>query len=144
MVTKDKEKALWAWLRDGAKPVRRDLHMHRVENEVEVGCPDVEGCYRGSCFWTELKSCPEPGPRGGVQVKITDRQMDWLRRRRKVGGLAWLLIRVGTGNKRRHYLLEGEDLTALRKSVQEVWLAERSVIGEKDGAASIIRAMAGF
>ena len=144
MATKDKEKSVWAWLRDGAKPIRRDLHMHRVENEVEVGCPDVEGCYRASAFWTELKACPEPGPKGGVNVKITDRQMDWLRKRRKAGGLAWLLIRVGSGPSRRHYMLDGTDLTILRKSVPETWLSEQSVIGEKDGAASIIKAMAGF
>lgn len=135
---KDRESALWAWLRRGAKALKGRAHVRRVENEVVTGDPDVEGCVDGGEFNVELKSCPEPSSTGGVLVRITEEQINWLRRRRRSGGQAWLLVRVGSSNLARHYLLPGDDLTPLRKTVKEDWLADQCAIDPHASAEDIL------
>jgi len=139
--SKERENALWNWLKKAGHRyfTPETLHMHRVENSVETGCPDMEGCQEdphGSgvkSFWTELKSCPEPGPAGLVDVALTGEQQYWLFARDRMGGLAWLLVRVGAGSKRRHYLLHGGEYLkqVVKESVPEEWLFERSVMRTK-------------
>ena len=137
--SKERENSLWKWLKKAGDKQATFLHIHRVENSVETGCPDMEGfswaAKRG--FWTELKSCPEPGPSGLVDVALTGEQQYWLFARNRVEGLAWLLVRVGTGAKRRHYLLHGGEYLkqVVKESVTENWLAERSVIKDRRPSA---------
>lgn len=138
---KDKESSLWKWLKAAADAYGPRAHLRRIENAVLVGDPDVEGCVDGAEFNMELKSCPEPSPRGGVLVRISEEQIYWLYRRRRAGGQAWLLVRVGSGARARHYLVPGDDLTELRKTVPEEWLLTRSAIRPDDGALSILTLM---
>lgn len=128
MRAKDKESSLWGWCKRGADSLKGRAHVRRVENDVVVGDPDVEGCVDGGEFNVELKACPEPNSAGGVLVRIDEAQINWLRRRRRSGGQAWLLVRVGSSNSARHYLLPGDDLTALRTTVRETWLADRTAV----------------
>lgn len=128
MKGKDKESSLWKWCKKGSDSLKGRAHVRRVENEVLIGDPDVEGCVDGGEFNIELKACPEPNSADGLLVRIDEAQINWLRRRRRSGGQAWLLVRVGSSNAARHYLLPGDDLTPLRKTVREAWLAEQSAI----------------
>ena len=141
MSLKDKETSLWKWLKAGADSLGHGAHLRRVENAVLTGDPDVEGCVGGAEFNIELKTCPEPTRTGGVLVRITEEQIYWHYRRRRAGGQSWLLVRVGSGAKARHYLLPGDDLSPLRKTVQEDWLREQSRIDPRETALGILALM---
>lgn len=70
----------------------RKLDACAVENPIRPGTPDIN--FIGG--WVELKWLPKWPVRGGV-VKcshFTPQQRVWLRRRSKLGGNAWLLLRV--------------------------------------------------
>jgi hypothetical protein len=83
------EAAMW----DALRPVIRSLDPVRVENPIVPGTPDVNYS-RG---WIELKFSERWPPRGGpLRVDhFTRQQRTWLTRRRKAGGLAFLLLKVG-------------------------------------------------
>jgi hypothetical protein len=68
----------------------------RIENAVAAGTPDVNYCFHGCEGWIEFKEVAEWPPNGGpLRVPhFTPRQRLWLRRRRRAGGRAWLLLRV--------------------------------------------------
>jgi hypothetical protein len=83
-------------------------HVQRIENAVASGTPDVEGCIGGRSFWVELKVAYEQPTRGTVRVKTTVHQVYWATKRRRVGGLSWYLIRVGTHPNWSHYLVPGQ------------------------------------
>ena len=93
------ESSLWKYLR---KNMQGYGHWIRVENAVELGTPDVNGCcqYQGKSIdvWIELKAIDEWPKRATTRVKLkrfTDEQKQWLIDRRKAGGKAFLFIRVG-------------------------------------------------
>lgn len=135
-----RESSLWGWLRDGTSDCEW-LHMHRVENSAEEGCPDVEGCGRpdalgvnpGRTFWCELKSLDRPKrpstPVMRMPRHISPGQVNWLERRWSVGGSAWLLVGVGEGRARARYLIQG-------------CLARRAVDATEVGLDAIGRRMA--
>ena len=83
------EAAMW----DSLRPVIRSLDPVRVENPIVPGTPDVN--YNHG--WVELKFAERWPPRGGpLRVDhFTRQQRTWLTRRRKAGGLAFLLLKVG-------------------------------------------------
>jgi hypothetical protein len=74
--------------------------LDRVENAVQAGMPDVNGCLEGTDFWMELK-CPHVPKRaesplmGGRSHEFLETQIAWFARQRKAGGIAWALIRAG-------------------------------------------------
>lgn len=122
---KSLESNLWGWLkRAGDKPeFAGRLHYHRVENSVETGCPDLEACLDGRPFWTELKTVAAPTGNAGIKVKITADQVDWARKRWRVGGASWVLVRVG---HKEHFLLPGKDLREMLKTVPYQWFVGTS------------------
>lgn len=83
------EAAMW----DSLRPVIRSLDPVRVENPIVPGTPDVN--YNHG--WVELKFAERWPPRGGpLRVDhFTRQQRTWLTRRRKAGGRAFLLLKVG-------------------------------------------------
>lgn len=83
------EAAMW----DSLRPVIRSLDPVRVENPIVPGTPDVN--YNQG--WIELKFAERWPPRGGpLRVDhFTRQQRTWLTRRRKAGGRAFLLLKVG-------------------------------------------------
>ena len=60
-----------------------EAHWQRIENQVGVGCPDLNGCYQGKELWFELKIW------GGA--KLRGAQASWHMRRRVVGGKSFIL-----------------------------------------------------
>ena len=77
-----------------------------VENSANPGCPDVE-CLRG---WLELKYLPKWPKQHDTTVTIdhyTQQQRNFLRRRWKAGGGAWLLLRVGSRGVIENLLFDG-------------------------------------
>lgn len=79
-----------------------------VENRVRAGTPDVE-CTLG---WLELKYLPEWPKLPETPVRIdhfTNQQRNFLRRRWKAGGGAWLLLRVGSRGVIENLLFQGPD-----------------------------------
>lgn len=83
------EAAMW----DSLRPVIRSLDPVRVENPIVPGTPDVN--YNHG--WVELKFAERWPPRGGpLRVDhFTRQQRTWLTRRRRAGGRAFLLLKVG-------------------------------------------------
>ena len=83
------ESGMWTSLR----PLLLDLDPERVENRVNVGTPDVNYVHG----WIELKYTKRWPPKGGpLRVEhFTREQRAWLVRRRRAGGLAFLLLKVG-------------------------------------------------
>lgn len=84
------EAAMW----EAIRPVLKPLDPVRVENAaVGAGTPDVN--YRDG--WVELKYASRWPPRcGPLRLDhFTSQQRTWLIRRRKAGGLAFLLLKVG-------------------------------------------------
>lgn len=136
-----RESALWRWLKRAEAELADDLHMHRVENAVSLGMPDVEGHMRsGRQFWIELKSSPRPARHATpVRVKFQPRQVPWLRRRWDLGGLAWVLLQVGSGAERRVYLVPGGDAWLLERGLVERSIEELSAVPVKAGPAEVIR-----
>ncbi len=110
-----KEKSLWKWLKNAKKAYYGALHMGRIENNVGSGMPDVEGHlnYHGQ-FWIELKVCKRPMRISTpVRPKIREAQVEWIKRRSRIGGNVWLLIQIG----KERYLVHGKHVEAIHKGV---------------------------
>ncbi|RUQ67313.1 hypothetical protein ELZ19_06975 [Brucella abortus] len=129
-----RETSLWTWLSRASKVLRDALHMHRVENLVMKGMPDVEGfLLDAGQFWLELKSSERPArSETPVRFKVRGReaQARWLNRRWNMGGAAWLLLQVGSGPERRVYLVPGCHAQEVYVGVNEERLAELDVLRE--------------
>jgi len=136
-----RENSLWKWLKATADGMRPHMHLGRVENSVEEGYPDVEGCYNGFSFHIELKVADRPARKSTpirTQSPVKQTQVDWLRERREASGRAWILIQVGTGRSARRYLLDGLRAGQVAKGLTELDLELYSCCGPLDTAASIL------
>jgi len=118
------EANLWKWLR-GARLHDDNLQMTRIENSVVAGMPDVEaailfahlGCRQ---VWLELKAAARPGNRETpVRLKVRTKQVEWMRKRWRLGGRAFFLVQVGSGAGRALYLLDGDCGQALKTGMTE-------------------------
>lgn len=105
---RDKESAVWGWLKGQLPLLKLRHHVHRVENAAEVGDPDVEGCIDGRSFHIELKVAERYRADGSFEVRIKSEQAYWAHRRVKAGGRSWVLIRAAVGQQRLHYLIPGD------------------------------------
>lgn len=107
--------------------------MHRVENTVESGTPDVTYTLRhpddrrATSGWIELKHTSIP-VRNKTQVRFkrfTVEQAEWLREWSAAGGRAWLLVAIGPA----FALVEGSHCPSIQegiplgdfRDVSEVW-----------------------
>ena len=83
------ETSMW----DSLRPVMKSLHPERIESHIKGGIPDVN--YNHG--WLELKYAERWPPRGGpLRVDhFTREQRSWLTERRKAGGRAFLMLKVG-------------------------------------------------
>lgn len=98
-----RETALWQWLRQGRRAFpAADLDLSRVENLVQSGMPDVEGCLNGSQFWIELKVVKG---KNVLRAAFRPAQVPWMRRRWAAGGRTFALLQVDAGPKARRYLV---------------------------------------
>lgn len=83
------ESAMW----DSLRPVLRPFDPVRIESPMTSGIPDVNY----SQGWIELKYTDRWPPRGGpLRIDhFTKEQRAFLVKRRKAGGRAFLLLKVG-------------------------------------------------
>jgi len=141
-----REASLWSWLNNARDDLDDTLHMGRVENLVEGGWPDVEGCLCGECFTVELKSKGRPR-RESTRIlapgDIRPGQVPWLERRWRAGGAASMLIQVGSGHAARRYLVPG-NLACMVAGAAEGELLSMSVIDPRESAVGVVRACAGI
>lgn len=86
------ESQLWNTLRK----VLTQVDVSRVENLVEDGMPDVNGCHEGCEFWIELKQLDEWPKRKSTKVKVGMRpsQLRWIANRGRAGGNVHVLAQV--------------------------------------------------
>ena len=71
--------------------------LTRIENAVQLGTPDVNGCCWRTDFWCELKSMdrwPKDPAKPLLIPHYTRNQRLWIRRRGRAGGRVFLLLRV--------------------------------------------------
>jgi hypothetical protein len=106
------EKALWQRVRKGGIALRtlgHLVHLYRVENDVGVGDPDVDGCINGTDIKIELKSCSRPArPTTPIRPKVRKEQEDWMVERHHAGSRScFVLIQVGDNHDARLYLIPG-------------------------------------
>jgi hypothetical protein len=127
-----RESTLWKWLSKTPYPM---LHMTRVENAIDEGTPDLEGCFDGTSFWCELKVADRPARlTTPIRTKslVKQSQIDWLRDRWEAGGLAWMLVQVGTHYSARRYLLKGPHADQVQLGLTEDAMARLCVLHRMD------------
>lgn len=131
-----RESGLWNWLSQGTMHLT-DLHMHRIENSLSAGTPDVEGCVAGVGFDIELKSVSRP-PGGNVWCELKSAQALFLRARWHVGGSSWVLVQVGYAHGAKRYLVRGCDSAELLQPVPETQLEELNCLRGTFTAVDVI------
>lgn len=120
------EKNLWDWLKGARERCVWPLHMERVENLLDKGWPDVDGCYNERGFQVELKTVGRPARRTTAVFHHRDYregQVEWLERRWAAGGSCFVLIQVGNGHDARRYLLRGDKARIAPGSTEDDLLA---------------------
>lgn len=139
---RQRESALWNWLKKGAMQLGPELHWHRVENVCDRGTPDIEGVLGGYGFVTELKSV-KVKKNMMVDCELSSDQAMFLMARSKADGTAWVLVRaVFSDGVMKHYLIKGSQAQELLKPVSTSWLWANSHCDRYGSAASIIETMA--
>lgn len=143
MSDRNRETALWGWLKDHLKELRPlKHHVVRIENAVAKGTPDVHGTIDGRSFWCELKVAYEMAG-DNLRVKIEQTQVNFAIRQRRAGGRAWVLVRVTgkTWRDNRHYLIDGRDAQELRLPIARSRLEELSAAAPHSAAVELLRTM---
>jgi hypothetical protein len=90
VVQKMSEKNFWNLIRNNL-----GIKMHRVENRVSSGMPDVHYVSNKGSGWIELKYVSEFPRKGKMKIGIRKAQKFWHRAYYNHGGKSWILIRVG-------------------------------------------------
>lgn len=115
------ESSLWGTLR---KNMRGYGHWVRIENKVEKGTPDVNGCFnhngKGVDVWIELKSLREWPVRATTCIRLphfTKEQKQWLLDRAEAGGRAFLFVRV----EREYFLFSAARAQVVEQLTREQW-----------------------
>ena len=62
-----------------------NVHFQRIETNVGLGIPDVNGCCNGIEFWLELKVS------SGTALRLSKYQKSWIIRRGMAGGRVFIL-----------------------------------------------------
>lgn len=62
-----------------------NVHFQRIETNIGLGIPDVNGCYQGTEFWLELKV------KKRKQTPLTKYQKAWIVKRGSAGGKVFIL-----------------------------------------------------
>lgn len=98
-----KESLMWTYLRPKLKET--GIMCERITERLKGGVPDVVYCdWRGTTGWVELKQLPE-WPSARVKRGLLDcadyraDQALWANHWARGGGIAGVLLRVGTGER---------------------------------------------
>lgn len=114
------ESNLWQWLVKDVKALRQRARITRIENAVDSGTPDVQGTLDGGSFWMELKAVARPALRDTCllsRMNLKPEQISFLHKESQAGGLAWVLLQVGSAEDARRYLIPGADVLNFQGSV---------------------------
>jgi hypothetical protein len=108
------EKALWQRVKKGGVALKLLGHrivLTRIENLVDDGTPDVDGCINSRQIWVELKSCDRPVRASTpIRPKVRPSQSDWHRERTAAGCRHnFVLIQVGEASQAKLYLIPARD-----------------------------------
>lgn len=92
------EQRLWDRMRAALRP--RGTLLHRIENAVGEGMPDVVACCRGTVTFVELKAIYAPPVRAttpllGEKRGLSAAQKNWHHDWNKAGGRTLILIGIG-------------------------------------------------
>ena len=82
------EKSFWTLIRNSLA-----LRMHRVENKVMQGMPDVHYIRNGKSGWIELKYI-DLWPKKRVSCGLMLNQSIWLKDYKAHKGSCWILVRI--------------------------------------------------
>ncbi len=137
-----RESGLWTWLKKARLRLAEALHMNRIENSTMSGMPDVEGHLTDAGqFWIELKSKERPArPSTAIDFVVREGQVEFLTKRWRIGGAAWLLVQVGSGAEACRYLVRGDLSRTVQGRVTETWLRENATLfGTKVAPEHFIR-----
>lgn len=125
------ESDFWSWLRDELTTTVANLHLQRIESgSTAAGIPDVNLCWQGVEAWVELKVATltkrEPVR---AKIRLANDQAQWMSRRCRAGGRAWLCVAVpayeqSEGRWGEILLFEGAFAPKLIKLLQDVTLAD--------------------
>lgn len=143
---RSRESALWAWLKTHLKELKPlKHHVHRIENSVAKGTPDVEGTIDGKSFWCELKVAHAMA-NDRWRVRITVEQVRFALRRSKAGGASWVLVRCcgRTWRDNKHFLVRGEDAEQLLQPIETSRLSELSACIPDAAAVEILKTLVGY
>ena len=92
------EQRLWDRMRRGLEPY--PILLHRIENIVGEGMPDLVACCLGQTSFIELKCVEEPpkrdstpllGKKKGLSIAQRNWHLDW----RRAGGCSYVLVGFG-------------------------------------------------
>lgn len=124
------EKRAFKKLKEALSNGKVERRLERVENIVGAGWPDCNGCFSGVEFWIEVKEPTEPKRSStklfGSNHKLSQEQMNWIKRQLLSGGLAYVYI--DTGGWR--LLIGGRiadsinDMTLDRLKAEALWIAK--------------------
>lgn len=112
-----------AW--DSIQPLLQRLGLDpiRVENVLHPGHPDVDYTH-GNIELKYMEAFPvRPGTKVRVP-KLKGEQVAWITRRSRKGGLAWLLVRVGS----EWFLWAGEQVWEVRQGLTQAEWRERAAL----------------
>lgn len=143
-MAKIQESNLWNWLSGARQVLKSTLDMHRVENVVGTGFPDVEGfASPNNPFWIELKALQYPkDPTKPIDHQVTQDQISWLYNRAAVGGKSWVLFQFGSGASHLRLLFPGRSAPKLQEPLTLTDLRDLSVDVSNLTPAEVIRVAA--
>ena len=122
-----KELSLWRWLSHAQVRLGKDLHLCRVENgDCSPGFPDVEGCYKGTQFFLELKVKTVPvRERTPIRPKFQKSQPNWHRKRLTAGGRSFILFQL---DRKTRLLFPSQLIPQLQAGMNKAQLLEASLV----------------
>jgi hypothetical protein len=143
--SRDRETALWGWLKKPIASLHLPQHIQRIENAVARGTPDVEGCINSHAFWCELKVASAMA-RGRWRIRITPEQVRFALRRHGAGGKSWVLVRAcgDTWGSNRHFLISGGDTEELLEPISDERLTALSFCAPSASPVDVLKIMAGL
>jgi hypothetical protein len=101
------ERNFWSFIRPNL-----GIKMHRVENKVAAGMPDIHYVSEAGSGWIELKYIPEFQIKGRTKIGIRKAQAIWHKNYKNDGGISWILLRVG---REKIFLFNGEHAEKISK-----------------------------
>lgn len=132
---RQKEQRLYDTFKRQMLDVRHFMH-ERVENMLDDGFPDLFCRNIFTTFMIELKAVVSYPAKKETRVLgaegLSQGQKNWMLEYTKLGGAAFILIRVGVGNNADHYLIHGWQYDFVNEFTREELNLNAVAIGWKN------------